>query len=324
MTDEPISREYQVEYAKSDRSKCKNCFQPIKKDTPRLGKLTVSEKFDGEFFIWYHPKCFFAKLASEHVKTDIIKKFAELKWADQQKIKALAGEEAEAIKKEEKTEDEKLDDATFTVDYAKSGKSTCRTCNIKIENKALRIGVEINKTTLWHHFTCFKIPVSLTEVKDISNIDEIEEEDKKAIEKKIKDAEAENKKKITEKTSSSEKVESSEDKLENQKIWELKEELKKLSKNELKEILNLNNQPDTGGIPDLISRVADGILNGKIPPCPQCNNSGGHLHYEDGKYICHGNISAWTKCTFNVDFIKRGNFELPDDLNLKTLKKKEV
>jgi len=160
-----------------------------------LGKLTVSEKFDGEFFIWYHPKCFFAKLASEHVKTDIIKKFAELKWADQQKIKALAGEEAEAIKKEEKTEDEKLDDATFTVDYAKSGKSTCRTCNIKIENKALRIGVEINKTTLWHHFTCFKIPVSLTEVKDISNIDEIEEEDKKAIEKKIKDAEAENKKK---------------------------------------------------------------------------------------------------------------------------------
>ena len=51
---------YKVEYAKSNRSKCVECKEQIDKETVRVGKLERSDKFDGEFYCWRHPDCFFS------------------------------------------------------------------------------------------------------------------------------------------------------------------------------------------------------------------------------------------------------------------------
>jgi len=46
----------------------------------------------------------------------------------------------------------------YSVEYAKSGKSTCKQCKGKIDSGALRIGLERDlgdhSQTAWHHPTC--------------------------------------------------------------------------------------------------------------------------------------------------------------------------
>jgi hypothetical protein len=50
---------FRVGYATSGRSMCKGCNKYIKQDTLRIGKMVQSTKFDGEFPLWHHFKCFF-------------------------------------------------------------------------------------------------------------------------------------------------------------------------------------------------------------------------------------------------------------------------
>lgn len=58
-------------------------------------------------------------------------------------------------------------------------------------------------------------------------------------------------------------------KKQNEMVWKLKDELKEhCSYEELKEMLELNNQPTKGATAKLIDRCADGMLFGAIPPCP--------------------------------------------------------
>merc|ERR1712085_141008 len=53
--------------------------------------------------------------------------------------------------------------------------------------------------------------------------------------------------------------------------------LEKKTMDELKKCLKLNNQLLHGSKVDLIRRVADCVVFGAVPQCPQCN---GHLHME--------------------------------------------
>ena len=48
-----------LEYAKSNRSKCKSCAEKICKDTVRLGKYikSDSERFSGIIPAWHHGLC---------------------------------------------------------------------------------------------------------------------------------------------------------------------------------------------------------------------------------------------------------------------------
>ena len=50
---------YRCEYATSGKSVCKKCESFIPKDSLRLGKKTLSPRFDGRITKWYHLKCFF-------------------------------------------------------------------------------------------------------------------------------------------------------------------------------------------------------------------------------------------------------------------------
>lgn len=55
---------YCVEYARSGRSGCKKCKQPIEKGVVRIGKITPNPFSDdgGEMKVWYHTQCMFETL----------------------------------------------------------------------------------------------------------------------------------------------------------------------------------------------------------------------------------------------------------------------
>lgn len=60
---------YCVEYAKSGRSTCKKCKQPIEKGAERIGKVTANPFGDdgGEMKAWYHMRCIFETLKVHNV-----------------------------------------------------------------------------------------------------------------------------------------------------------------------------------------------------------------------------------------------------------------
>jgi len=76
------------------------------------------------------------------------------------------------------------------------------------------------------------------------------------------------------------------------KIKEEKEKLDTKSPNELKDMLKKNDQTMSNlNKKELIEKVADGIVQGKIPRCPRC--FAGRLRYnpKNGKYTCPGHTN---------------------------------
>lgn len=62
----------------------------------------------------------------------------------------------------------------------------------------------------------------------------------------------------------------------------------KFTLKDLKEILKLNDQSSSGNKPELVERVADGQVLGKIPRCPVCFGGKPRFNYEKGDYVCGG------------------------------------
>jgi len=84
---------------------------------------------------------------------------------------------------------------------------------------------------------------------------------------------------------------------------EVQKHVEELSVNtvpQLQDMLRKNLQKVTGKKPDLLHRIADGIVNGAIPKCPKCY--GGNLTYtaSSGKYTCKGFMDddTFKRCTF--------------------------
>jgi len=98
---------YTVEYATSNRSKCKDskCKEGIESGTLRIGKITKNTFSSDEDALkteWYHYQCIFSALKRARKDTkkieseDDLEGFSKVKSADQQKIKDLiAGGDAE-------------------------------------------------------------------------------------------------------------------------------------------------------------------------------------------------------------------------------------
>jgi len=72
------------------------------------------------------------------------------------------------------------------------------------------------------------------------------------------------------------------------KYNELLEELNKHSINELKEMLRKNDQTMSGTKKELVQRVADGKVLGKIPRCPRCAGGRPKFDAKTGMYKCPG------------------------------------
>lgn len=74
--------------------------------------------------------------------------------------------------------------------------------------------------------------------------------------------------------------------LEQYKDW--KKKLQAKTNAELKEMLKKNDQTCTGTKDDLIEKIADGKVLGKIPRCPSCFGGRLRFDFKSGVYSCPG------------------------------------
>ncbi len=72
------------------------------------------------------------------------------------------------------------------------------------------------------------------------------------------------------------------------KYKELVKELNEKKNEALKNMLKANDQAATGNKDDLVSKVADGKILGKIPRCPKCFGGRPRFDYKKGTYYCPG------------------------------------
>ncbi|GJN17741.1 hypothetical protein PR202_gb04837 [Eleusine coracana subsp. coracana] len=213
-----------VEYAKSGRSTCKGCNESIDKGSLRIG-ASFHDPRGFESTKWYHVFCFPTSLYPvppfEHLKG-----FDSIEEHDREKLQKLEkdgnSEELRELEKNHKTNQDVVaplkesssekvktqvsspaegasDKASVSVEYAKSGRSTCKGCNENIDKGALRIGASFHdprgfESTKWYHVGCF--PTSLYPVPPVEHLkgfDSIEDHDReklKKLEKSHKKADA--------------------------------------------------------------------------------------------------------------------------------------
>jgi hypothetical protein len=126
-------------------------------------------------------------------------------------------------------------------------------------------------------------------------------------------------------------------------LWDIKDAISDLSNNEIKALLQANNQPDKviaearslclhgaicaysvlssrmislstlfvqGGRDTLMARLVDGLLYGALPPCPTCNQQS--LTFKNGQYECHGMASEWGRCLYTAPDVKRAKFDVSE------------
>ncbi|XP_072912212.1 poly [ADP-ribose] polymerase 1 isoform X2 [Hemitrygon akajei] len=316
---------FRAEYAKSGRASCKKCGESIAKDSLRLAIMVQSPMFDGKVPHWHHYACFW-KRARVVSPTDV-DGLSDLRWDDQEKIKKAietggggggkGGEQGEG--KGEKT----LSD--FAVEYAKSNRSTCKGCSKKIEKDTVRVSkkmIDPEKPQLgmidrWYHPDCFVgsraelgfLPrYSAAQLKGFNTLTG---DDKAELKKKLPATKTEGKRKGDEVdgevTSKKKKKKEEEKKVvkqekelkeQSQLIWGIKDALKKYcSTNDLRELLIANGQEIPSGESAILDRVSDGMAFGALQPCTECQ---GQLVLKDSAYVCTGNITAWTKCSFST------------------------
>ncbi|XP_065561172.1 poly [ADP-ribose] polymerase 1-like isoform X2 [Artemia franciscana] len=116
----------------------------------------------------------------------------------------------------------------------------------------------------------------------------------------------------TKKGTKEEKEESEILKKQSDLIYKFRDNLQQLSRNELQDLLEYNGQEIPSGNMAMMDRIADIMAFGALEPCPEC---GGQLTFRSGHgYVCLGNITEWTKCTYTTKKPKRKPFKVPDEL----------
>ncbi|XP_077366145.1 poly [ADP-ribose] polymerase 1 [Festucalex cinctus] len=310
---------YKAEYAKSGRASCKKCKENIAKDSLRMAIMVQSPMFDGKVPHWHHFSCFWLRAAAQSPSD--IDGFSDLRWEDQEKVKkaiesggAAAG--GKGAKKGEKTL------SGFAVEYAKSNRSTCKGCEMKIEKDQIRVSkktVDPEKPQLglidrWYHTACFAERRHELDFKaeyggaQLKGFQALRADDKDELKKRLPPAQqVQGKRKSNEVDGVSKKQQKKEDdeekkrleaqlKEQSQLIWGMKDKLKKhCSVNDMKELLIANGQQVPSGESNVLDGLADGMAFGALRPCHACS---GQLLFKGDAYYCSGDISAWTKCVY--------------------------
>eukprot|EP01028_Stygiella_incarcerata_P008013 TRINITY_DN3378_c0_g1_i1.p1 TRINITY_DN3378_c0_g1~~TRINITY_DN3378_c0_g1_i1.p1 ORF type:complete len:949 (+),score=225.77 TRINITY_DN3378_c0_g1_i1:107-2953(+) len=240
----------------------------------------------------------------------------------------------------------------YRAEYALSGRASCRKCKGNIGLGSLRISHRVQspffdgKMDMWFHFHCAKKTRRFkgATVLDVSGFDDLKWEDQQRLREWLggsdaviplndeKQAKEENGEKGEEKEAvpassvkkrgrkrKEEKMKAVilgvADEYRNQITLErsLREQLGFVSHQELCDLAQKNGIEIQSHLRrrDVVSLVADAILFGTILPCPVC--SGTCFLRRDGLYACRGDLSEWTKCTWeHIDPPRHSKvFEIP-------------
>ncbi|ONM38437.1 diphosphonucleotide phosphatase2 [Zea mays] len=185
-TTPPAAATISVEYAKSGRSICKGCSGVIASGALRLGASARDPRGFGATK-WYHVSCL---PSSSYPLGPIgsIKGFDSIKDHDRAELRELEKNHKRdntAVSPPEEQRPKKAriqmfspaegvpDNVTVSVEYAKSGRSTCKGCSENIAKGALRLGASFPdprgyENTKWYHVVCF--PTSSYPLFPMSNL----------------------------------------------------------------------------------------------------------------------------------------------------------
>jgi poly [ADP-ribose] polymerase len=103
----------------------------------------------------------------------------------------------------------------------------------------------------------------------------------------------------------------------NAATWFCADALADLTLAQLRAVLKHNEQPVTGGEQQVLERVIDLLLFGRLPKCPVCKDGDLQFSHTDNAYICHGYSSAWAKCSLRLagfHALDRAPFVPPDSV----------
>ncbi|KAH8294795.1 hypothetical protein KR018_002868 [Drosophila ironensis] len=329
---EDIRLPYTAEYAKSGRASCRGCKSNIPKDELRIAAMVQSTFHDAQVPNWYHRGCFFKKQRPSSVGD--IQNYENLRFSDQKDIAANIGKIEETIrsktgKKRTKGEDVLLKD--FGIEYAKSGRSSCRGCEQKISKDSIRlrktvydteVGMKYGGQPLWHHLECFvQLRTDLGWLdsgKHLPGFLSLKIDDQNEIQKMLpplKSEECGTGKKLKLEVIDNETEENIKQvEKQNELFFKFRDELKNsMKKTDIENILITNNQePIAGDSEKLYDQAADLLSFGAIEPCSECGGS--QFIFKKSGYVCNGNISEWTKCTNMKTYPNRIACNVPGDL----------
>ncbi|KAL3275884.1 hypothetical protein HHI36_020621 [Cryptolaemus montrouzieri] len=325
---------YKAEYAKSGRSSCRGCKSSIGQGTLRLAVMVQSPAFDGKTPNWYHHMCFFSKQRPKTV--DDIDNFETLRLPDQEKIKEKIGAASSLIVPDKKGKGKKRNAGElsaknsalkdFIIEYSKSSRAMCRGCEQKIMKEEIRIskkdfesevGRKYGGQDMWHHLQCFaKLRSELGYFESASALPgfkSLSANDQKEAVKQIPAIKQEDIPPEVKKPKIEEPTE--EDKLFKEHLtimYKYRDQLKKkLTKSEMSELLEYNNQTVPPGEDRILDRLSDIMTFGTLEPCQICN--GGQYVYSKLGYVCHGDLTEWSKCNNVTKTPQRSAFKIPKE-----------
>lgn len=333
---------WKAEYAKSGRSSCKTCKSPISQDSLRLGKMIVATQFDGVMPMWNHASCILRK-AKQIKAIDDVEGIDLLRWEDQQKIQKYVEGGGSAADGAEATVSA---DDDCAIEVSQTSRAACKHCSEKIMKGTIRVSTKQQgpgaRGVGWHHVNCYMQMNPSTNIEKVSGWNNLTSEEKETLATSVKSkslietgtvketkgskrkkvAGDEQRPKISKTEASASGVSSNnktaelESKLKDQTValWEIKDALKKhVSTAEMRLMLEANGQDSAGSENSLRDRCADGMLFGALGECPVCSGS---LYYSEGRYHCHGYVSAWSKCSYSTTQPKRlqQKWKIPDDI----------
>ncbi|CAM4960663.1 unnamed protein product [Rotaria socialis] len=297
--------------------------------------MVQSGKFDGKVPNWYHSHCFLEKV--KLIDPKIIKGFDELRWDDQDAIRHLIQENSTALSCENDPNE------TFSVQYAKSNRSTCHGCDASIDKDILRLSRKnytskrarrYGPTDEWYHVDCFNQMKNdlgfVGTAESFSGFNDLNKEDQMELKEKF-DTSSKSKRKRTGAEANNESIKAKQLKVEDptpeasndqeekrrrkrqsELLWTYKDNLRKEIPNSvLKELLEFNCQKSVFGESNLIEAVTDCMAFGALEPCPECR---GCLVFNYTNYRCTGNVTEWTKCSYSTQLPKRKPFEISDKI----------
>ncbi|XP_055949557.1 poly [ADP-ribose] polymerase 1-like [Argiope bruennichi] len=331
---------FAVEYAKSGRASCKKCKQNIAKDALRMAIMVQSHMYDGKMPLWHHWKCFFEKKNKLQSISEIAN-FDNLRWEDQEKIKKKLAGGGDVDGSGDSTAagsstGGSSKNSDFSVEYAKSGKSTCRGCGEKIPKGEVRISVlddnpehqRYGPAPLWRHVDCFvkdKQQLGFNDSADnLPGFNSLKAEDQKMVKEKVgskgikrksEDDTSTTATKVKKTDQKEGKTLSKEEKIlkeQNRLLFDMRDKIaKSFSKKDMIRLLEHNEQHISAGEQRLLDHLADCLVFGALKKCPECKSDA--PRFMNNKYVCNGNLTEWTKCQFETKYPERKKFDVPED-----------